>query len=196
MDYPKPTRLIKELRSRETGTPNERTPFSDEEIKRMFEACETRYGKTQIRWSRKTHHHEALGETVNYRCRWNGQDLADFIAVSIYTGLRISDDAHIPYRSIARYRRVPYSHDEKRTQGFYVGSRLVAGEDKSSDRNPWPANIRHPRNQGFKRRHRSLAQEAETSVGPLRAVAGEADTASLPPYFCANTPVESERDRA
>jgi integrase len=28
---------------------------------------------------------------VNYRYKWDGQDLADFISVSVYTGLRISD---------------------------------------------------------------------------------------------------------
>ena len=29
--------------------------------------------------------------TVNYKYKWTGQDLADFISVSVYTGLRISD---------------------------------------------------------------------------------------------------------
>ncbi len=86
-----PARLVKEVRGKATDNAKERIPFSDEEIKRMFHACETAYGKAPIRWSRKNHHHGAIGETVNYRYRWNGQDLADFIAVSIYTGLRISD---------------------------------------------------------------------------------------------------------
>jgi hypothetical protein len=35
----------------------------------------------------------ATGETVSYKYKWTGKDLADFIAVSIYTGLRISDVA-------------------------------------------------------------------------------------------------------
>ena len=39
----------------------------------------------------KTHHHAVQGETVNYKYKWSGQDLADFISVSVYTGLRISD---------------------------------------------------------------------------------------------------------
>jgi integrase len=46
-----------------------------------------------IRWSRKTHHHGALGETANYKYSWSGKDLGDFISVSVYTGLRISDVA-------------------------------------------------------------------------------------------------------
>jgi integrase len=39
----------------------------------MYDACH-RYGKT-------------------YRHRWDGEDMADFISLSIYTGLRISDVA-------------------------------------------------------------------------------------------------------
>jgi integrase len=59
----------------------------------MYEACETQYAKTPIRWSRLVHHHLAQGEIANYRYKWTGQDLADFISVSVYTGLRISDVA-------------------------------------------------------------------------------------------------------
>lgn len=70
-----PARLVKELRSRTEKQAKERIPFSDEELTRMFKACEFKYGKTE-------------GE---YRYRWTGQDLADFISISVYTGLRISD---------------------------------------------------------------------------------------------------------
>jgi integrase/recombinase XerD len=89
-----PVRLVKNPRGRVGDNPRtkERIPFTDEELKRMFEACETQYGKRPIRWSRKVHHRPAEpGETVNYRYQWDGQDLADFISVSVYTGLRISD---------------------------------------------------------------------------------------------------------
>jgi integrase len=89
-----PARLVKNPRGRaSTEARNEdRTPFSDDELKRMFEACETQYGKRPIRWARKTHHHPAeAGLTANYKYKWTGQDLADFISISVYTGLRISD---------------------------------------------------------------------------------------------------------
>jgi integrase/recombinase XerD len=89
-----PARLVKNPRGRvgDDQRSKERSPFSDDELERMFEACETQYGKQLIRWSRKVHHKPAeLGDTVNYRYKWNGLDLADFIAVSVYTGLRISD---------------------------------------------------------------------------------------------------------
>jgi hypothetical protein len=86
-----PARLVKNPRGRaSTDARNEeRTPFSDDELKLMFEACETQYGKRPIRWARKTHHHQAeAGLTANYKYKWTGQDLADFISISVYTGLR------------------------------------------------------------------------------------------------------------
>jgi integrase len=70
-----PARAVKNPKGREmTSRGNEqKLPFSDDEIKRMYEACQ-QYGKT-------------------YRHKWNGEDMADFISMSIYTGLRISDVA-------------------------------------------------------------------------------------------------------
>jgi len=70
-----PARLVKEQRNRNEKHSKERIPFTDEDLARMFEACETKYGRTEN----------------DYRYRWGGQDLADFIAISVYTGLRISD---------------------------------------------------------------------------------------------------------
>lgn len=68
-------RAVKNPKGRElTDRHNEQKfPFTDEEVKRMYDAC-PRYG-------------------VTYRHKWNGDDLADFISLSIYTGLRISDVA-------------------------------------------------------------------------------------------------------
>jgi integrase len=86
-----PARLVKEVRGRGDGSDKERIPFSDDELKRMFEACETKYGKQEVKWSRIVHHKPALGDYVRYNYKWTGQDLADFISVSVYTGLRISD---------------------------------------------------------------------------------------------------------
>lgn len=86
-----PAKLVKDVRTKHTENAKERIPFSDEEIRRMFEACEAQYGKKPIRWSREAHGRPAFGQTANYKYKWNGEDLADFISVSIYTGLRISD---------------------------------------------------------------------------------------------------------
>jgi integrase len=72
-----PARLVRQKHNRNEDEERERIPFSDEELARMFKACESSYGKGEF----------------EYRYHWTGQDLADFISVSVYTGLRISDVA-------------------------------------------------------------------------------------------------------
>lgn len=90
-----PARLVKNRRSREAGDKRgeQKQPFTDEELKRMYDACENDYGKQAITWSRDTHHEAAKGELAQYHRKWTGQDLSDFISISVYTGLRISDVA-------------------------------------------------------------------------------------------------------
>lgn len=85
-----PAKGVKPVKSKHDH-PKERVPFTDAELNRMFDACHRFYGKTPIKWSRENHHKQAVNETANYRYRWNGQDLADFIDLGIHTGLRISD---------------------------------------------------------------------------------------------------------
>jgi site-specific recombinase XerD len=88
-----PARLVKNRRTRDSADRRneQKLPFSDEELKRMYEACETKYGKQEIKWSRVIHSRRVEGQYARYGSKWNGQDLADFISVSVYTGLRISD---------------------------------------------------------------------------------------------------------
>jgi len=78
-----PAKLVKTVKSKFTENEKERIPFTDEEIRRMFDACENQYGKRPIRWARDVHHRAASGEIANYRYKWTGQDLADFISVSM-----------------------------------------------------------------------------------------------------------------
>jgi len=70
-----PARLVKNPQSRDAADRRgeQKLRFSDDELKRMYDAC-PKYGN-------------------EYRYRWKGQDLADFISLSVYTGLRISDVA-------------------------------------------------------------------------------------------------------
>jgi integrase len=90
-----PARLVKNQRGRGSADRRneQKLPFSDEELRRMYQACETKYGKQEIKWSRVTHHHPSSGEYARYNFKWTGQDLADFISLSVHTGLRISDVA-------------------------------------------------------------------------------------------------------
>jgi integrase len=68
-----PARLVKNPKGRDVKREEQKLPFTDEELKRMYDACH-KYGKTS-------------------KYKWTGEDLADFISLSIYTGLRISDVA-------------------------------------------------------------------------------------------------------
>jgi hypothetical protein len=88
-----PARLVKNRRGRDAADrrSEQKLPFSDEELRKMYEACGTKYGKQEIKWSRVIHHRPAEGEYTRYNQKWTGQDVADFISVSLYTGLRISD---------------------------------------------------------------------------------------------------------
>src|ERR1051326_3806273 len=72
---------------------SQKSPFTDDELRRMYDACENQYGKQPIHWNRKVHHRPAQNEIAAYKYSWTGQDLADFISVSVYTGMRISDVA-------------------------------------------------------------------------------------------------------
>lgn len=88
-----PARLVRNQRTRDAADRrnDQKLPFTDDELRRMYEACETTYGKQEIAWSRVTHGRRVEGQYARYNSKWSGQDLADFISVSVYTGLRISD---------------------------------------------------------------------------------------------------------
>ena len=68
-----PASAVKNPKGRDMDAEPQRLPFTDEELKRMYDVC-PKYGNTP-------------------KHKWNGDDVADFISVSIYTGLRISDVA-------------------------------------------------------------------------------------------------------
>jgi integrase len=90
-----PSRLVRNPRGRDAGDRRngQKLPFSDAELQSMYNACDTTYGKQEIKWSRTIHHQRVEGQYARYNFKWSGQDLADFISVSVYTGLRISDVA-------------------------------------------------------------------------------------------------------
>src|SRR5262249_717469 len=54
-------------------------PFTDDELERFYRACDE---IGEVKWLNQFGMHS-----------WNGQDVKDFIVLSIYTGLRISDVA-------------------------------------------------------------------------------------------------------
>ena len=90
-----PGRLVKNSKGRSNADPRneQKLPFTDDELKRMYDVAENQYGKMEIKWLRSSHARPATGVVNNYKYKWTGRDLADFISVSTYTGLRISDVA-------------------------------------------------------------------------------------------------------
>jgi len=67
-----PARAVQNPKGRDMEQQKQRLPFTDDELKKMYAACPM-YGSP--------------------RHKWTGEDVADFISLSIYTGLRISDVA-------------------------------------------------------------------------------------------------------
>lgn len=147
-----PARLVRTQRGRDTGDrrSEQKLPFSDQELRKMYDACETTYGKQAIRWSRTIHHQRTFGEYVRYNFKWTGRDLADFISVSVYTGLRISDvstfhidrmqptgEIHVRTTKAGThvYTWVPEWLQERiRARAQEVGS-YIFGEHKTADMN-------------------------------------------------------------
>jgi site-specific recombinase XerD len=94
-----PARLIKPRRNRAARTGEDednqpRLPFTDEELARMISGCGT-YGKLWRAWPKKKDGRQvvAITEHREYARKWDGEDLAHFIEISVQTGLRISDVA-------------------------------------------------------------------------------------------------------
>ncbi len=122
-----PARMVKNQRGQHNDPRSEqKLPFSDEELRRMYDACDTKYGKRQIQFSKATKERKAQGPYAQYRARWTGQDIADFISVSVYTGLRISDVStfHVEPNAVRRYD--PTQDHEGAHPRLHVGSRVVA----------------------------------------------------------------------
>jgi hypothetical protein len=188
-----PAKPVRNTKGKATDGTKERIPFSDEEIRRMFDACDHQYGKMPIRWSREVHHRPARGETANYRHKWTGQDLADFIAISIYTGLRISDVAtfHIDRLHEGGECDVRTTKTGRKVSTWipeWLQTRIRVRAEKHD---LWqPFDDRHQRH------HRHLAPQVESSLEPLRAVEGEADAPSIPAYLRPHTTTKTGRDRA
>jgi hypothetical protein len=104
-----PARLVKNPRGRDAGEKRaeQKLPFTDDELKRMYTAC-PKYG-------------------TSGKYKWTGDDLADFISLSIYTGLRISDVALFHIDRMQTTRRNPLAHDQGRNARLYMGAAMASG---------------------------------------------------------------------
>jgi hypothetical protein len=74
-----------------TGAMNRNCRFQMKSCEKCTMPARTKYGKQEVKWLRTIRHQRVSGEYVRYNFKWSGQDIADFISLSVYTGLRISD---------------------------------------------------------------------------------------------------------
>jgi integrase len=89
------TRQNRAFRLRAGTNSKQKNPFTDAELKQMLEGCRS-LGRTEIReWPKKSGGRQVVAITQyrDYHRKWTGEDLADFISLSYFTGLRISDVA-------------------------------------------------------------------------------------------------------
>jgi integrase len=143
-----PAARVKSYKSRDAGdTRNEqKQPFTDAELRRMYDATET-YGKSD--------------PAQEYKYTVTGKDLSDFIAVSTYTGLRISDVSTFRASRMNEIGEVvvrtkkngatvstwvpPWLQAIIRRRSLEVGE-LIFGEHETTDRNVvtnlWRAKLR------------------------------------------------------
>ena len=151
-----PARLVKNQRTRDSADRRneQKLPFSDEELKRMYEACDARYGKQEIKWSREIHHRRIEGHYARYNSKWTGQDLADFISVSLYTGLRISDVATFHVDRMEPFGQILLRTTKAGTQRRLPGCQ--AGFRNAFERAPriWSVHLRRAYDEGHQRRNR------------------------------------------
>lgn len=147
-----PARLIKNQRTRDAAERRfePKLPFTDEELERMYHTCQHLYGKQLVNRKSDEPGKPLVTDINRYRWKWTGDDLADFISVSVYTGLRISDvvtfhvdrlqsDGSIRLRTTKAgthvYTWVPqWLQDRIRQRAETVGP-LIFGEHTTNDLN-------------------------------------------------------------
>jgi proteic killer suppression protein len=78
--------MVKNPRGRDTADlrHEQKLPFSDAELRRMYDACETKYVKQDVAFTRVTGDRRTEVAYVLHNHVWTGQDVADFISVSVY----------------------------------------------------------------------------------------------------------------
>lgn len=90
-----PARIKSRRNQTDPSELQQRQPYTDDDLARMYEGCRD-FGNSVMReWPKKKDGRQVLEISMarQYNRKWTGVDLADFIALSVHTGLRISDVA-------------------------------------------------------------------------------------------------------
>ena len=119
-----PARLVKNPRGRDAAEnrAEQKLPFTDDELKRMYDAC-PKYGNTP-------------------KHKWTGDDLADFISLSIYTGLRISDVALFQIDRMQPSGEIRRPHNQGRNARLHMGSAMASGPHSGAGQGAWRIYLR------------------------------------------------------
>jgi hypothetical protein len=84
----------------------------------MYDACDPKYGKREIQWEKATRERRTQGRYAQHKSTRTRQDIADFISVSVYTGLRISDVSTFHIYRITPYGTIQLRTTKAHTHGY------------------------------------------------------------------------------
>ena len=154
----------------------------------MYEACDTRYGKQEIKWSREIHHRRIEGHYARYNSKWTGRGSpADFISVSLYTGLRISDVATFHVDRMKPSGEILPGTTKAGTHVYTWVPGLASGTHSSARHGIWSVHLWRAYDEGHQRRNRRLAPQTDQAVvvsaGPGRRSLLPTASATLLPVF-------------
>ena len=127
----------------------------------MYDACDTKYGKREIQFSKATKERKEQGPYAQYRARWTGQDMADFVSVSVYTGLRISDVSTFHIDRMRPDGTIQLRTTKAHTHVYtWVPEWLQQRIRRPRPRNR-PVYFRGAQHEGYERHYRSVEAQAE-----------------------------------
>ena len=139
-------------------------PFSDAEIERLYGACRTECGQG----SRVVEFKSTLGKPVSYvldigaiNRTWTGQGLEGFIAVSVWTGLCISDVATFQMDRVNKEGGILVRTTNGRQAGLHGGAGLVAVPHPGSGGQAWLLDLRQTQHHQNRRHQGELAALAQ-----------------------------------
>jgi hypothetical protein len=118
-----PASMVRNRRGQRTDPRSEqKLPFSDEELRRMYEACDTKYGKREIQWAKATKERRAQGRHAQFKAIWTGGGHCRFhFGFGLY---RLADfrRVHVSYRADAARRQHSTEDYEGTHPRLHMGS--------------------------------------------------------------------------
>ena len=123
-----PARMVRNQRGQHNDPRSEqKLPFSDAELRRMYAACDTKYGKREIQFSRATKARREQGPYAQFKTRWTGAGHCRFyFGVGLY-GLEDFGREHVSCGPHEGRRHHSAQDHEGAHPRLHMGSRMAAG---------------------------------------------------------------------